>query len=95
MNPQEAIRALSALGISQSAIARDIGVSQPTINRAAKGGDIRFSTGQAILDMHARSLALSDAEASPTLNQMMPHISSADQSGKPSVHSSSTAQASP
>ncbi|NNA82964.1 transcriptional regulator [Pseudomonas lactis] len=34
-------------------------------------------------------------EASPTLNQMMPQIPVADQSGKPSVHSSSTAQASP
>lgn len=95
MNPQEAIRALSALGISQSAIARDIGVSQPTINRAAKGGDIRFSTGQAILDMHARSLALSDAGLPSTLNQMMPQIPSADQTVKPSVHSSSALRASP
>lgn len=32
-------------------------------------------------------------EASPTLNQMMPQISTVDQSGKPSVHPSSTAQA--
>lgn len=95
MNPQEAISALSALGISQSAIARDIGVSQPTINRAAKGGDIRFSTGQAILDMYARSLASSDAKTSPTLNQMMHQISTSGQSGKPSVHPSSTAQTYP
>ena len=95
MNPQEAIKALSALGISQSAIARDIGVSQPTINRAAKGGDIRFSTGQAILDMHSRSLALSGAELPSTLNQMMPQIPTADQTGNPSVHPSSTAQALP
>ncbi|WP_082895830.1 helix-turn-helix domain-containing protein [Pseudomonas antarctica] len=95
MNPQEAIRALSALGISQSAIARDIGVSQPTINRAAKGGDIRFSTGQAILDMHARSLALSDAKLPATLNQMMPQIPTNDQSGKPSVHPSSSRRSAP
>ncbi|MBK3438784.1 MULTISPECIES: YdaS family helix-turn-helix protein [unclassified Pseudomonas] len=34
-------------------------------------------------------------EAPPTLNQMMPQMPVTDQSGKPSVHSSSTAQASP
>ena len=33
------------------------------------------------------------AEASPTLNQMMHQISTVDQSGDPSVHPSSTAQA--
>ena len=35
------------------------------------------------------------ASPSPTLNQMMPQISAADQSGKPSVHLSSISQATP
>ena len=34
-------------------------------------------------------------EASPTLNQIMPQIPTVDQSGKPSVHPSSTAQVTP
>lgn len=34
-------------------------------------------------------------EASPTLSQMMPQIPAVDESGKPSVHPSSTAQATP
>ncbi|WP_411390720.1 helix-turn-helix domain-containing protein [Pseudomonas sp. MPB23] len=92
MNPQQAIRALSALGISQSAIARDIGVSQPTINRAAKGGDIRFSTGQAILDMHSRSIASSDAEASPTLDTNLRQISLTGQSTVGAVNPSSSTE---
>ncbi|NMX88282.1 helix-turn-helix domain-containing protein [Pseudomonas sp. WS 5010] len=42
----------------------------------------------------AKDLRPSLAEAPPTLNQIMPQISTADQSGKPSVHPSSTTQAS-
>lgn len=41
-----------------------------------------------------RSRSTATANPSPTLNQMMPQISTTDQSGKPSVHPSSTTQAS-
>lgn len=48
MNLQEMVRHLLDNGYSQGALAREVGVGQPTIFRALNGADVRFSTGQKI-----------------------------------------------
>ena len=48
MNLQEMVRHLLENGYSQGALAREVGVGQPTIFRALNGADVRFSTGQKI-----------------------------------------------
>lgn len=48
MDLQQIIAALAAMGLSQAAIAKAVGASQPTVHRAANGADVRFSTGRAI-----------------------------------------------
>lgn len=48
MNLQEMVRHLLENGYSQGALAREVGVAQPTIFRALNGADVRFSTGQKI-----------------------------------------------
>lgn len=48
MDLPQMIAALAEFGFSQAAIAKEIGSSQPTVNRAANGSDVRFSTGRAI-----------------------------------------------
>lgn len=45
MNPQEMVVALLEKGMSQAEIARQIGVSQPTVWRVSNGADVFYSTG--------------------------------------------------
>ena len=59
MNIPQTIAALAGFGFSQAAIARAVGASQPTINRAANGADIRFSTGRAIEMLYESTMTLS------------------------------------
>lgn len=49
MTISEMIKALTEhAGLSQGEIAALVGVSQPTIHRASKGGSILYETGKAI-----------------------------------------------
>ena len=48
MTIQEMLAKLLLSGMSQRDIAERVGTTQPTINRAAKGSDIRYVTGKAI-----------------------------------------------
>lgn len=48
MNIQEILAELLRSGLSQRVIAERVGTTQPTINRAAKGADVRYVTGKAI-----------------------------------------------
>lgn len=48
MNIQEMLAELLRSGLSQRVIAERVGTTQPTINRAAKGADVRYVTGKAI-----------------------------------------------
>ncbi|MCY1279135.1 hypothetical protein D9M69_462350 [compost metagenome] len=48
MKIPEMIEELVSRGWTQRAIARQIGVSQPTVHRAAAGGAIFYDTGKAI-----------------------------------------------
>ena len=41
-------------GLSQRVIAERVGTTQPTINRAAKGADVRYVTGKAIERLYSR-----------------------------------------
>jgi predicted XRE-type DNA-binding protein len=59
MNIPQTIAALAEFGFSQAAIARAVGASQPTINRAANGADVRFSTGRAIEQLYQSSVTKS------------------------------------
>lgn len=48
MTIQEMLAELLEAGLSQRVIAERVGTTQPTINRAAKGADVRYVTGKAI-----------------------------------------------
>ena len=48
MTIQEMLAELLRSGLSQRVIAERVGTTQPTINRAAKGADVRYITGKAI-----------------------------------------------
>jgi len=48
MNIQVMLAELLEAGLSQRVIAERVGTTQPTINRAAKGADVRYVTGKAI-----------------------------------------------
>ena len=48
MTIQEMLAVLLRSGLSQRVIAERVGTTQPTINRAAKGADVRYVTGKAI-----------------------------------------------
>ncbi|HIE2291820.1 TPA: hypothetical protein ACXK46_006517 [Pseudomonas aeruginosa] len=68
MNIPEALARLGSVGLSQKAIAKAVGSSQSTINRASHGKDIRFSTGALIIEL-AESLekTASSADLEPIL----------------------------
>ncbi|WP_161975086.1 hypothetical protein [Pseudomonas lactis] len=48
MTIQQMLAELLSTGLSQRVIAERVGTTQPTINRAAKGADVRYVTGKAI-----------------------------------------------
>ena len=48
MTIQEMLAVLLRSGLSQRVIAERVGTTQPTINRAARGADVRYVTGKAI-----------------------------------------------
>jgi predicted XRE-type DNA-binding protein len=48
MTIQEMLAELLRSGLSQRVIADRVGTTQPTINRAARGADVRYVTGKAI-----------------------------------------------
>ena len=48
MTIQQMLAELLSAGFSQRVIAEREGTTQPTINRAAKGADVRYVTGKAI-----------------------------------------------
>lgn len=48
MTIQQMLAELLNAGFSQRVIAERVGTTQPTINRAAKGADVRYVTGKAI-----------------------------------------------
>ena len=41
-------------GLTQRVIAERVGTTQPTINRAAKGADVRYVTGKAIESLYSK-----------------------------------------
>lgn len=72
MTLQQIISELADIGYSQAAIAKEIGSSQPTVNRAANGADIRFSTGRAIEQLYKSKMPEgTNPQSCATLNQMM------------------------
>lgn len=54
MTIQEMLKKLLLTGMSQRDIAQKVGTTQPTINRAAKGSDIRYVTGKAIESLYVQ-----------------------------------------
>lgn len=48
MTIQEMLQKLIELGFSQRAIAKRVGVTQPTIYRATQGAAVRYEVGKAI-----------------------------------------------
>jgi len=48
MTIEKILAELLRTGLSQRGIAERVGTTQPTINRAAKGADVRYVTGKAI-----------------------------------------------
>lgn len=87
MDLQKAIEAMAKSGLTQMAIAKLVGSSQPTINRAAHGGDIKFSTGVAILGLYHRL----QGEPAPTLTHKVPAHPAPEETNESAVNSSSAA----
>lgn len=54
MSIQEMLKELLALGLSQQAIAFEVGTTQPTISRAIKGADVRHELGKSIERFYAK-----------------------------------------
>ena len=54
MTIQEMLAELLQSGLSQRVIAERVGTTQPTINRAAKGADVRYVTGKAIESLYTQ-----------------------------------------
>ncbi|MGO3542310.1 MAG: transcriptional regulator [Pseudomonas helleri] len=78
---------------SQTALSRVLGCTPQNVQRMCATGHV---PAKHVLRIEAASGICRTSlrpdlypEPSPTLNQMMPQISTADQSGKPSVHPSS------
>lgn len=63
MTIQEMLAELLLSGMSQRDIAQKVGTTQPTINRAAKGSDIRYVTGKAIECLHQQMTDVADIES--------------------------------
>lgn len=63
MTIQEMLKQLLGLGYSQRAIADRIGTTQPTINRAAKGADVRYETGKAIERLYEHEMKAAKGKA--------------------------------
>lgn len=61
MTIQQMLRSLFAMGFSQKAIAERIDTTQPTVWRASKGVDVRYSTGKAIEAMYEEAIQKSAA----------------------------------
>lgn len=57
MTIQEMLAELLRSGLSQRVIAERVGTTQPTINRAAKGADVRYVTGKAIEGLYMQEKA--------------------------------------
>jgi predicted XRE-type DNA-binding protein len=57
MTIQEMLAELLRSGLSQRVIADRVGTTQPTINRAAKGSDVRYVTGKAIESLYTQEKA--------------------------------------
>lgn len=57
MTIQEMLAVLLRSGLSQRVIAERVGTTQPTINRAAKGADVRYVTGKAIERLYTEEQA--------------------------------------
>ncbi len=54
MSIPEMLKALLALGLSQNAIALEVGTTQPTISRAINGADVRHELGRAIERLYTK-----------------------------------------
>lgn len=54
MTIQQMLAELLSTGLSQRVIAERVGTTQPTINRAAKGADVRYVTGKAIESLYSQ-----------------------------------------
>lgn len=63
MTIQEMLAKLLLSGMSQRDIAQKVGTTQPTINRAAKGSDIRYVTGKAIEYLYLQMTDAADIES--------------------------------
>ena len=57
MSIQQMLADLKEWGLSQKAIADQVGTTQPTIHRAANGAGITYETGKAIEALHAEKAA--------------------------------------
>lgn len=54
MNLQELVQNLIDNGLSETEIAKRIGVSQPTVNRIKSGSDPAYTTGKRLEELHHR-----------------------------------------
>lgn len=63
MTIQEMLAKLLLTGMSQRDIAERVGTTQPTINRAAKGSDIRYVTGKAIERLYQQMTEVTDMKS--------------------------------
>jgi predicted transcriptional regulator len=63
MTIQEMLAKLLLSGMSQRDIAERVGTTQPTINRAAKGSDIRYVTGKAIERLYTQMTEATDIKS--------------------------------
>lgn len=65
MRPSDAIAALLQLpGWTETRIAKEVGSTQPTINRIKRGGSPSWATGEAIVDLAITHIPPSGQEAS-------------------------------
>jgi predicted XRE-type DNA-binding protein len=63
MTIQEMLAELLRSGLSQRVIADRVGTTQPTINRAAKGADVRYVTGKAIECLYTQEKEAADLKS--------------------------------
>lgn len=91
---QTAIQKAARAAGGQSALARSLQVTPQAVQKMCATGSVpavRVIQIEALTGVSRHDLRPDlYPEAPPTLNQMMPQISPADQSGKPSVNPSST-----
>lgn len=63
MKPSEAIAALIERGLTEAAIAAQVGTTQSTINRIRRGQQPSYDLGKALIELHASGAAPPESTA--------------------------------